>query len=205
MTAATVTDRLAAIENYLFDYRVVKDFSEIEIEEIMNYNTIIRNRAKIEACIENAKRFNAIINRHGSFANYIESFGNLDEDRSLEALKHELMKFKFLGPRTAYYFMLDMGLKVWKPDRVICRILLRLNLIDSKDNIEQAVKVGKKIADEVGMPIRYVDIIFVKYGQRGEEKPFGLKNGICLEKNPRCSICGIQKYCTFLYKNSTGR
>jgi DNA-3-methyladenine glycosylase I len=31
----------------------------------------------------------------------------------------------------------------------------------------------------------------------GEEKSFGLRTGICLEKTPRCSICGIKDYCTY--------
>jgi adenine-specific DNA glycosylase len=33
----------------------------------------------------------------------------------------------------------------------------------------------------------------------GEKEPFGLATGICLEKNPRCSICGVKDYC--IYKN----
>jgi DNA-3-methyladenine glycosylase I len=152
---------------------------------------------KIKACIANAIIFNNIINTHGEFINYLKSFGDLNEGITLERLKDDLRKFDFLGPITAYHFMLDLGLKVWKPDRVIRRILKRLGLIDNLEDIGQAITVGREIADQVGLPIRYIDIVFVKYGQMGEEESFGLPTGICLEKNPRCSICEVQEFCTF--------
>ncbi|MFX0199165.1 MAG: 3-methyladenine DNA glycosylase, partial [Candidatus Hodarchaeota archaeon] len=75
------------------------------------------------------------------------------------------------------------------------RMLYRIGLIDDKDDIEKTVQVGREITSKVGLPIRYIDIIFVKYGQRGAEEPFGLDDGICLEKNPRCHLCGVTEYC----------
>ena len=139
--------------------------------------------------------FDEIVKTYGSIGHYIESFGGFNEEGTLETLKRGLMKFKFLGARTAYHFMLDMGLNVWKPDRVICRILYRLGLLDDKDDIERAVRVGREIAIRIGLPIRYIDIVFVKYGQRGAEDPFGLDDGICLSNNPRCHLCRIKEYC----------
>ncbi len=156
---------------------------------------IISNERKIRACIKNAQKFDDIVKRYGSFAGYVESFGDLDQESVLTALKEDLMKFGFLGIRTAYHFMLDMGLNVWKPDRVISRILYRLGLIDNKEDIEKAVRVGREISIKVDLPIRYLDIVFVKYGQEGAEAPFGLDNGICLRNNPRCHLCGIKEYC----------
>ena len=197
MKAAIVTSKLPALKKYLYDYNLVKDYKKEQIDRILNDPNIIRNRSKIEACVNNAIIYNEIINKYDSFSNYIESFGNTGKESVLERIKNDLRRFEFLGPITAYHFMLDMGLKVWKPDRVICRILNRLGLLDDIQNIEQAVKQGREIADQVGEPIRYIDIIFVKYGQQGDEEPFGLKTGICLEKNPRCSICGIIDYCKF--------
>ena len=101
---------------------------------------------------------------------------------------------------------MDLGLNVLKPDTVICRIFERLGLIDSRDDDEQAIEVGRKMAVATGYPIRYVDIILVKYGQvggAGESENFGLKRGICLEKNPRCSVCGVTRYCGY-YANNYG-
>jgi DNA-3-methyladenine glycosylase I len=51
-------------------------------------------------------------------------------------------------------------------------------------NYDQAIMQGLKFSKETGYPIRYIDIIIVKYGQRGEEA-YGLEDGVCLEKNPK--------------------
>ncbi len=199
MKAGIVTSKLPFLKKYFYDYKKVSAYHGDKINEIMEDQNIIRNRAKIKACIINAKKFNDLINEHGAFANYLESFGDLGNENILEILKNDLKRFEFLGPITAYHFMLDLGLKVWKPDRVIRRIIKRLGLINNLEDIGQAITVGREIADQVGLPIRYIDVVFVKYGQLGEDKDFGLKTGICLEKNPRCSICGVKNYC--IYKN----
>jgi DNA-3-methyladenine glycosylase I len=193
--AATVTAKLPAIKKHLSDYKCVKEYGEEDVKRIMSEKGIICNEKKIRACIKNAQKFDDIVKRYGSFGGYVESFGDLNKESTLNTLKEELMKFEFLGIRTAYHFMLDMGLNVWKPDRVICRILYRLGLIDTKEDIEKTVRVGREISNKVGLPIRYVDIVFVKYGQEGAEEPFGLDNGICLSNNPRCHLCGIREFC----------
>jgi DNA-3-methyladenine glycosylase I len=135
MTAATVTAKLPAIRKHLSDYKSVKEYREENIDHIMSDKGVISNEKKIRACVKNAQEFDDIVKRYGSFAGYVESFGDLDKETVLTALKEDLMKFVFLGVRTAYHFMLDMGLNVWKPDRVICRILYRLGLIDNKEDI----------------------------------------------------------------------
>jgi len=107
-------------------------------------------------------------------------------------------RFGYLGERTVNHLLTDLGFNVLKPDRVICRIFSRLGLINDEDSIDQAIEVGRDMAAATGHPIRYVDIILVKYGQMGEsEGEFGLKDGVCLEKNPKCSVCGVKKYCSY--------
>ena len=201
MKAAIVTSKLPAIRKYLADYRKVMGYRDKDIESMMKDSTIIKNRRKIEACVYNASKFNDLINRHGSFAGYLEGFGNLEDEDVLEAMRQDLRQFAFIGPVTAYHVMLDLGLPVWKPDSVICRILERLGLIDDRENIDQAVNVGREFAKHVPEPTRYIDIIMVKYGQKGSEEGFGLlEGGICLETNPRCSVCGIRDYCGYVGK-----
>lgn len=198
MKAATVSAKLPAIKNYFYNYKEVMEYSAEDLQRINNANDIIRHPKKIKACIKNAITHNNIIRQYGSFSYYLESFGDLNENAVLDALKEDLInKFDFLGRITAYHFMLDLGLNVWKPDRVICRILNRLGLLNNPDDIDYAVELGREIAKQVDEPIRYIDIIFVKYGQQGNEEPFGLEDGICLERNPSCSVCGIQEYCSF--------
>ena len=197
MKAAIVTEKLPAIKKYFSDYKIAKNYSDQDVDKVLNDPDTIHYKRKIEACIHNAKMFNDIIEEYKSFRYYLESFGDLHEDTILEKLKRDLIKqFDYVGPKTAYHVMLDLGFNVWKPDRVICRILHRLNLIDDRENISQAIMVGKEFAHQIKEPIRYIDIVMVKYGQMGDEARFGLPNGgICLEKNPRCYACGVCEYC----------
>ena len=196
MRASTVSEKLPAIKKYLYNFGKVKDYSEKEINQILTEPNVIHHKRKIEACVNNAKAFDKLLNTHGSFSKYLESFGLLSNEETIERLRTDLRsRFQYLGERTVNHFLTDLGLNMLKPDRVICRIFSRLGFIDDVNNIAQAVKVGKDIATATGYPIRYIDIIFVTYGQIGDD-------GICLEKNPKCFVCGIEKYCDYYADNS---
>ena len=98
--------------------------------------------------------------------------------------------------------MTELGLPTLKPDVVVKRILYRLNLIDNDDPQDyesdaQAIDIGLRMAKSSSMPIREVDILLVKYGQVGADPLFGMKTGICLPRNPSCSICPIRKFCFY--------
>jgi DNA-3-methyladenine glycosylase I len=117
-------------------------------------------------------------------------------------LKEELeYRFLGLGRITTYHFLTDIGSPVIKPDRVICRIFQRLGLIDNEGQLLKTVIQGRKFAEATGQPIRYIDIIFVAYGQM-QSKEFGIEHGICLEKNPACSLCDAKRFCIFYSRNT---
>jgi DNA-3-methyladenine glycosylase I len=194
MNAATVTKRLPAIYEYLGDY---KKAAQLDPQKMLKDNRVIRNEKKIRGCITNAKEFDNIIKKHKSFSNYLESFGNLDDLKTLDRIKSDFeTRFAYISKVTAYHLMMELGLNVLKPDRVICRIFQRLGFIQDKDDLTEAIEVGRKIAEATNQPMRYVDIIFVKYGQKGSEEGFGLKDGICLD-SPRCGHCSITQYCKY--------
>jgi DNA-3-methyladenine glycosylase I len=92
---------------------------------------------------------------------------------------------------------LELGFTVLKPDIVLSRIFFRLGLVDSQDDNSGVIEAGRKIAVAAKEPIRYIDIIFVLYGQVGEKPYLGLKTGICLEKNPKCKRCDMYNFCTY--------
>ena len=48
-------------------------FTEKDIRRILGNPGVVRNRKKIEATIENAKKFLAIQKKHGSFRSYLAS------------------------------------------------------------------------------------------------------------------------------------
>ena len=161
----------------------------------------IRNRRKVEACVRNAQVFKNIVSEYGSFQAYIDSFAPAASFENLMLLKEELeYRFERLGRITTYHVLTDIGLPVLKPDRVICRIFQRLGLIESGEQLLKAVIQGRKFAQATGYPIRYIDIVFVAYGQV-ESQEFGLSSGICLEQNPLCSVCGVTDYCNYYAQN----
>ena len=57
-----------------FDPRQVSRFGKAEIEALLMNPAIIRNRAKVEAAVGNARRFLGIRREFGSFSNYIWGF-----------------------------------------------------------------------------------------------------------------------------------
>lgn len=195
--AAMVNAKLNRIRQYFPDYEIVAGYDESKADEILSDPEMIRNRRKVQACVENAKVFKSIVSEHGSFQAYIDSFSPTASFENLMLLKEELeYRFKGLGRITAFHVLTDIGLPVLKPDRVICRILQRLGFIESDEQLLKTVIQGRKFAQATGHPIRYIDIVFVAYGQVKSQE-FGLANGICLGQSPLCSICGVTDYCNY--------
>jgi DNA-3-methyladenine glycosylase I len=195
--AATVTAKLDLIRQYFPDYKTVADYGDDNINRILNDTGMIRNERKVQACVENAQTFERIVREYGSFQAYVASFSPMESFENLMLLKEALQyRFSGLGDITTYHVLTDIGLPVLKPDRVICRIFHRLGLIESEKQLLKTVIQGRKFAQATGHPIRYIDIVFVAYGQM-QSTEFGLERGICLAENPACSICGVRSYCQY--------
>ncbi len=106
-----------------FDYNIVSKYDNNKIEELMNDSSIVRNRLKINAVIENAKAIIKVRDEIGSFSDLIWSYTdnkviyNKDE---IELIEKELSKkiakdlkklgFKFLGPVTIFSFLEASGI-----------------------------------------------------------------------------------------------
>jgi DNA-3-methyladenine glycosylase I len=109
-----------------FDPVKVARFTAKDVEKLMGNAGIIRNRMKIEAAINNAKRFLEVQKEFGSFSKYIWGFvgGKPVKNRcrtikdvpvltpEAEALAKDLKKrgFKFLGPTVIYAHMQATGM-----------------------------------------------------------------------------------------------
>lgn len=109
-----------------FDVEKVSEYNDAKIEELMQNTSIIRNRRKIEASINNAKKFLEIQKEFGSFDNYIWSFvGNkvvknhwneITEVPATSELSDKVSKdlksrgFKFLGSTIIYAHLQATGL-----------------------------------------------------------------------------------------------
>ena len=91
-----------------FDFAEVARFDERDVARLMSDAGIVRNRAKIEAAINNARRTLELVEAEGSLAAFVWRF----EDTDGRALARELKRrgFRFVGATTVYAFMQAMGL-----------------------------------------------------------------------------------------------
>ncbi len=120
-----------------FDIEKVARFTPKHVETLMQDASIVRNRAKIEATILNARAVQQIQAEHGSLAKFIWSFVNdtpiqndwrsyRDAPASTEisdALSKALKKYgcKFVGTTICYAFMQAVGMVNDHQHDCICR------------------------------------------------------------------------------------
>lgn len=77
------------------------------VEALMGDVSIIRNRKKIEACVENAHTVEGIQREHGSFCNW---FYQVLEGDDLGGLQRMLKStFRFMGPEIARMWLMASG------------------------------------------------------------------------------------------------
>lgn len=109
-----------------FDPAAVARFSKRKVAALMKDASIVRNRRKIEAAVNNARRYAELVDEFGSLSDFAWSFAPDPKSRpkrfdrrtipavtpESEALAAALKKrgWAFLGPTTVYAFMQAMGL-----------------------------------------------------------------------------------------------
>ena len=94
-----------AFKNWNIDK--VSSFNSDDVERLLNDASIIRNKMKIEACIDNARIIQTIKIEHNSFCNW---FYNELEGENLTVLQKKLKKkFKFIGPEIARMWLMASG------------------------------------------------------------------------------------------------
>jgi len=205
--AVTVGEKLLAIDKHFCDYETVAAYGEAHVRRMMADSGMIRHERKIRGCVDNARQFKAIVMKHGSFKKYLDGFAAQASLPNLLRLRKDLMRrFSYLGSITSLHFLTDIGMPVLKPDEVIRRIFSRLGLVadasEREERLWEVVQEGQRFAEATKYPIRYVDIVFVAYGQvRAAQGKHDMPQGICVEEHPRCAICGVTKYCRYVQKN----
>ena len=109
-----------------FDIYKVSQYTEKEVEKLLQNSNIVRHKLKIKATIENAKKMLEIQKEYGSFDSYIWSFVNgkiiknswqkisdiPTSTQISETMSKQLKKkgFKFIGPTTCYAYMQAIGM-----------------------------------------------------------------------------------------------
>lgn len=85
----------------------VAEFGEKDIQRLISDTSIVRNRAKIIATVNNAKQFRNIKNEYGSFQQYLDSLNKSNNYAS--AIKELGKKFNRIGPSSARIFLYSVG------------------------------------------------------------------------------------------------
>jgi DNA-3-methyladenine glycosylase I len=109
-----------------FDPEKVARFSDSDVRRLLRDDGVVRNRAKIEATLANARAVCAVQREHGSFATYVwrfvggkqvqnawTSLGQVPSETHVSrALSRALAKrgFRFVGPTICYAFMQSVGM-----------------------------------------------------------------------------------------------
>lgn len=106
-----------------FDYNKISKYDQNKIIELLNNSSIIKNKLKILAVINNAKKFIDIQSEFGSFSKYIWSYSNnkivkniSDNFQTTSSLSNMVSKdlkkrgMKFVGSTTIYSYLQAIGI-----------------------------------------------------------------------------------------------
>jgi DNA-3-methyladenine glycosylase I len=110
-----------------FDIETVAGFDDSDVQRLMGNPGVIRNRAKIDSAISNARITASMLDHGHSLDELVWSFAPVDENRRAGVAEHEpvvpetaeskamskeLKKrgFRFVGPTTMYAFMQSSGM-----------------------------------------------------------------------------------------------
>lgn len=109
-----------------FNWEKVAKYDEKKIEDLLQNSGIIRNRLKVEAAVNNAKRFIEVRKEFGSFDTYIWGFvggkpkhNHREKHKDIPSVSEESLLlskdlkkrgFKFVGPTIIYAHMQAIGM-----------------------------------------------------------------------------------------------
>lgn len=104
----TVLKKRAAFARAFADYDIdtVAHFGARDIRRLLADSGIIRNRLKIEAVIDNAKRLQAIRESHGSFAHWLDAHHPRSKAAWVKLFKEN---FRFTGGEIVGEFLMSLG------------------------------------------------------------------------------------------------
>ncbi len=89
-----------------FDIDKVAAFGARDMKRLLADEGIIRNRLKVEAVIENARRLQAIRDAQGSFANWLDAHHPLSKERWVRLFRET---FRFTGGEIVNEFLMSLG------------------------------------------------------------------------------------------------
>jgi DNA-3-methyladenine glycosylase I len=89
-----------------FDIDSIAAYDEADRERLLNDAGIIRNRLKVNAAIENARRIQNLRSEYGSFKDWLDAHHPLAKDEWVRLFKQN---FKFVGGEIVNEFLMSTG------------------------------------------------------------------------------------------------
>ena len=105
---ATILRKRSAFRDAFADFDVdrVAAFGPAEVERLMGDAGIIRNRLKIAATIDNARRIQELRGTHGSFAEWLDAHHPRSREEWVKLFK---TTFRFTGGEIVNEFLMSLG------------------------------------------------------------------------------------------------
>jgi DNA-3-methyladenine glycosylase I len=89
-----------------FDIDSIAAYDEADRERLLNDTGIVRNRLKVNAAIENARRIQNLRSEYGSFKGWLDAHHPLTKDEWVRLFKQN---FKFVGGEIVNEFLMSTG------------------------------------------------------------------------------------------------
>jgi DNA-3-methyladenine glycosylase I len=104
----TILKKRPAFRGAFADFEVdrVAAFGPADIDRLLADSGIIRNRLKIEATTENARRIQALRQSHGSFAGWLETYHPRSPEEWTRLFRQT---FRFTGGQIVNEFLMSLG------------------------------------------------------------------------------------------------
>ena len=103
-----------------FDVYKICNYNDEKIKKLLENKSIIRNKQKINATINNSKIFIKIKNEYGTFYNYLKTFTNnkiiYETNKNINLLSDKISKdlkkrgMKFVGSTIIYSYLQAIGI-----------------------------------------------------------------------------------------------
>lgn len=182
-----------------FDVAKVAEFSESDIRRLERNRKIIRNKAKIIACINNARKILELKKEFESIAEYLKSW------KTSWSLQNDVIRrFEFIGTTTVYDLLKSVGYDFMKPDVHLRRFFYRLGLIGSQDDTEvirqEIQNIGYLFSKSNKKSVGHIDSVLFAYSAGWT----GINKAICGNR-PLCEECTIRKFCNYSRTGYKGR
>ena len=117
-------------------------------ERLMADPGIIRNRLKIAAVIDNARRVQELRREHGSFAGWLDAHHPLNRDEWVKLFKRT---FRFTGGEIVNEFLMSLGYLAGAHEPN-CPIYARIAVLDPPWATENAAGRAMRVADDRAAP-----------------------------------------------------